>query len=337
MLIIKFKKLAFLLIISGLLLSESIFAGSMGVSISPQKFDITVFPGGSETIQIRLRNDSNRLLPMSGSVAPFDAEEGTGQMTFDESGPTEWANFRERSFVMRPDQEARVDLDIEVPTDAKPGGYYLFAYFEPRISSYGGDTGPRVVPVIGVPILISTADLSLEDAEPKEPEIVEFTMDESARSRFLERQLARLPIAFAVDEPAFYVTRRMPDLFSVTVKNNDSYHINPKGTLTIYESGKEVAKGDFEGETILPGRSRSFDVSVVGDMSVLEETGTYTAEVDLNAGSSVRGEVISANKSVSFVNIPFHFWIAVFFLAGLILALRKRIKTALTYALEFTG
>ena len=314
---------------------KPVLAGNVGISISPQKFDLTVFPGEGQDIQIRLRNDSSRLLSMSGKAAPFDAREGTGQMTIEESqgGPSRWVEFEESSFTMRPGQESRVNLSIDVPAETNPGGYYLFVYFEAELSSYGmGDTGPKMVPVVGVPVLISTSELIL-DGKPREktgPEVTDFAVDGEVRNRFLEDQLSKI-IAFASDDVDFYVTRRMPGKFLVTIKNNDLYHIKPEGSLSIYKEEKKLAEGKLKGQTVLPGKTRTFEVQIEDDINNIAAIGEYGARLELESGDIITGEVTKTEANLSFFNIPSMVWIVFALLIGLIL-IRKRIFLALRSA-----
>ena len=293
--------------------------GQVGLSVSPQKFDLTVFPGTTENVQVRVRNDSQGVLPITASAVPFGARQGSGQMQFKEktpTGPQTWVSFQENNFILKPGEEKRVNLQVKVPKEVNPGGYYLFVYFEPRVSSSGnGNTGPRVIPIIGVPFLISTTELTLEDSLAKKAdpaEITRFSVDEKSRNSFLERQINKI-IAFAAGEPEFYVTKKMPGKFLVTVKNNDLYHIVPEGELTVYNEDKKIGSGKLVGETILPGSSRQFEVNLNEKEDDFWTTGNYSAVLDMQAGSPVRKEIISKSSStLSFFNFPYYFWIIIF-------------------------
>ncbi len=307
--------------------------GQVGISVSPQKFDLTVFPGTTQNVQLRVRNDSQEVLPITASAVPFGAKKESGQMKFEEktpTGPQTWVSFEEDNFILKPNEEKRVNVQVKVPKTVNPGGYYLFVYFEPRVASYKkGSTGPRVVPIIGVPFLISTTELSLEDSlkkEAKPAEVTHFSVDKKSRNSFLERQVNKF-IAFAADEPDFYVTKKMPGKFLVTVKNNDLYHIVPEGNLTIYNEEEKVGSGKLVGETILPGNSRQFEVELDEKEDGFWTTGNYSAVLDLQAGSPVRKEVISKNSStLSFFNFPHYFWITGFAVFLLLIFFLSKIK-----------
>lgn len=316
----------------------SLASAQIKISVSPQKFDMTVLPGSSQTGQIRLRNDSSRPLQIRAEVTPFNAQDESGQMSFEDNPElADWISFEEDVFILRPGEDKRVPFKVDIPGDVNPGGYYLFAYFQTNTPALKEDTGPRVVPAVGVPFLISTTEMSLSSGEVKEndPEVVDFSISDEFRSPFLEKQLARF-VAFASDQTGFHITKSMPGKFLVTVKNNGLYHIRPEGVLHIYKEEAELATGKLKGETILPGKSRTFEVEVDGDLNKFAAVGNYKAELDLKSGSVLTGEVSTEKVSLSFFNLPYYFWVLVGLLIGIIL-LRKRFLLILKSSFGFSG
>ncbi len=327
------KKIIFLTTFLLGIFAFSFASAGISLSVSPQKFDMTVLPGERQTGQIRLRNDSARPLPIRVNITPFDAEDGTGQINFREDKKLEnWITFTEDNFVLRSGEDKRLRFEVKIPGDVNPGGYYLFASFQVgSLSQNKDDFGPEVIPAVGVPFLISTVDLNLGDGETvaEGPEVIDFSIEESSRSTFLENQLARF-IAFGSDQSYFYVTKNMPGKFSVTVKNNDSYHIRPEGDLLVYKGDEKVAEGFLEGKTILPGKSRTFDIEIDGGAGEFASMGGYRAELDLRTNNFIRGEIISQKETLSFINISYYLWILLFLILVFFL-IRKRIFLVLKF------
>jgi len=338
-------------------------ASSVGLSISPQKFDLVVFPGDSDKDSFKLGNRGEISLPVSVRVTSFGAEEGTGDMLLqrpDPEGPESWVRFETSELILEPGETRRLNFEIDVPDDAEPGGYYIFTYFEPRIPSYQlEEMGPEVVPVVGVPFLISTTSLAL-DAEEKEFEVVEFSIPERERALLFEDVLENIQERFGFFESGIalaetgnggrnirtQITRRKPSEFTVSIKNRDLYHIKPEGTLSIYNTfGNKIGEGEFEGQTILPGRTRDFTVFLqeaeAGDSAMLSASlfevagemffGKYRAELDVKAAGPIRKEVLprGGNPSIVFFSLASFYFLAGFVIILIVFYLgRRRIKLA---------
>ncbi len=334
---------------------------SIGLSVSPQKFDLLVYPGDSYENRFKLTNRSDAALPISIRAMPFGAEEGTGEMRFekiDPDSPSLWFSFEKQEMILEAGETRSIDFKIEVPFDSEPGGYYVFVYFEPRFPGhYFEKAGPKVIPVIGVPFLISTTPLLLDPEQGKEFEVLNFSISKDERAKVLENFLnttlnsARYSLASVgvvqarVEKTEVFLTQKTPFSFNVKIKNNDIYHLKPFGTLFVYNIfGKKIGEAELKGQTILPGRSREFNVFIkeeetgfMGRILNLASLGLFKSELDIKALSHVRGELYltGGNPSLTSFSLTTFYFLIIFAIITIIIYFgRKRIRLALKVLLK---
>lgn len=329
---------------------------SVGLSVSPQKIDKVIFPGETYRSKFRLGNQSQVPLPVSVNVVAFGADDVTGEMHFntpDPYCPSLWFNFESTNILLDPEESKVVNFMIKVPDGAEPGGYYVFIYFQPTVlPSFIDGVGPKVLPVVGVPVLISTA--FLEDlGEGYQFDVVDFSVSKNERISLLEDtvdrfkrggvMLASVLSADSVDTKEVkikgsltQVVRRSPDSFSITIKNNDIYHIKPSGTLFVYNVlGMKVGEASFQGQTVLPGKSRELSIKMEekvgsGFLSLLG----YTAGLDVKAISPVRGTVGASDDDISlyfFSVTSLYIVVVLILILSSVFLLRRRIKAVAVY------
>lgn len=336
-------------------------ASSVGLSVAPQKFNLTVLTGDSYQGSFKLKNQSNISLPVSVRTIPFGAEEGTGKMRFkepDPRSPDSWINLKTSELILKPGENRRLDFQVNVPDNTEPGGYYVFAYFKPRIPSYQlQKRGPEVIPVVGVPFLISTTPLTLNQEKSKDFQVVKLSIPKKERVLFLENAIKKVKKSFAYlgknvalaatgggqRNIGAQIVNTKPSKFTINIKNNDIYHIKPEGTLSIYNTfGDKVGEAKLPGETILPGKSRDFTVmldetesndpsALSGYLSNIFSVGKYRAELDIKADSPVRKEILPerGNPSLIFFSLTPFYLLVIFVTILLILYWgRKRIKSS---------
>ncbi len=333
-----------------ILFLPTITEAGVGLSVFPQKYEITVFPGDSYEGEFKIHNPNDIALPVTLNAIPFGAEDSTGDLILDaedERGAVRWISFNEDNLLLSPGEDARVEFNIDVPSETPEGGYYIFTRFELIIPDFD-DSSTRVVPSVGVPIMIATTDLALDEVEPDEDlmEIRNFALSSERRSP-LEGVLGQgRNVAWAQQEEIrrTQVSRGQPNKFILDIQNNDIFHVQPRGTLTIYDAlNRKVAETDFRGQTILPKMSREFLVSVEDDDWKREETalqniyasmmsGRYRAELDLRGDSPLRGEIRVKGETGSLdllSSTVFIFWISVLVFMIIGFLIRGRLKMML--------
>jgi len=340
----------------------NVFA-EIGLSVAPQKYEMTVFPGDSYAGQFKVHNPSAIALPIDLRVIPFGAQDETGDIIFGESGapenPVSWMNLEERNFLLAPKENRRIPFEIIVPRTAPEGGYYMIVQFQLRIPDFERQRhGARTVPSVGIPILIATTELALDSSPPREDlmEITSFGVVPQNRVGFVENilrlgsQTLFARDAFAEErsgaknnEIGLQIVRGEPDHFVLLIKNNDIFHFQPKGVLTVYDSlNREVVKKEIDEQTVLPGMSRRFELKKeteevgsfnlsLADIFTNFMVGRYRAELNLTGQGPVHTEITPRGDALSlsiFSIVPFIFWITLLTLAVLIFLGRKRIKMA---------
>ena len=325
----------------------------VSILIAPQRFDLSIFPGDSYTGQFKIENKSEVPLSISVRAIPFGAEEGTGQMRFEAVSPdcpSSWIELEKTEILLEPGKTRRLNFQVNVPWESEPGGYYFFVYFEPRFPShYFTEEGPRVIPVVGVPFLVSTSALLIDPEEGKELEILDFSISKEERVKIVEeffgtiarsasRGLASVGAVYA-QVPEIQITENTPSSFIVSLKNNDIYHLKPLGNLSVYNLlGNKIGQAELKGQTILPGKSRNFEVILIKENESFItrflnfiSLGSYRAELNVRALSPVRGEIFpDGDSSFSFFAMRNFYYLTVLILMAMIIYFaRRRIKLAL--------
>ena len=352
-----FSKSLFLLLLLVFLFSG--FTGSasasVGLSVSPQKFDLIIIPGDSYKGSFKFGNSSNIPLAISIRAIPFGAEEETGEMRFERISPdcpSLWIEFEKTEILLEPKERRRLNFQVNVPLESEPGGYYFFVYFEPRFPShYFTGEGPRIIPVVGIPFLVSTSLLLIDPEKGKEFEVLDFSISKEERliifeeflgviARSFSQNLASVGAAYAQVSEVQIITESSPSSFAVALKNNDIYHLKPFGTLSVYDIfGNKIGRAELKGQTILPGKSRNFELILEKEHKDFLtrflnfiSLGAYRAELDIRALSPVRGEIFpdGGNSSFSFFALKNFYFLPFFFLIVMIIYfVRRRIKLVL--------
>lgn len=240
------------------------------IGISPHTFELDIFPGEKINEKIKISNLSEIPLPINARVVDFTAQDETGEMIFEEISKYPslssrlWFKIQEPDFILEPKETKEIHFSIEVPSDAEIGGKYAVILFEPVLPSFYFQEGqPKTIPVVGVLFLMSVRTLSLEKIISGEPiEILEFYIPKEERLQELERVLANvfrvIPRVLATE---INIVEEPPSNFVLRLKNDDVFHHLVEGRVLLYNVfGKEIGEGEIAKTTILPGKTRHFEV-----------------------------------------------------------------------------
>ncbi len=331
--------------------------GSIGFSVSPQIFEIDVFPEKEITEKINLTNKSEVAVPIEVRITDFTAAEDSGEMLFDESSQDssfasrKWFRIEKPNFILDSGETEKVNFTISVPENAEPGGHYSVMLFEPQLPSfYFEEDQPRAIPVIGVLFLFSVKVFMLEPEVEQKLEVIEFSVPKEERLVILENLASAFigRVVQAANEVT--ITKKSPSSFLLRIKNNDIYHIKPFGKVLIYNIfGKKVGEAKIPQRTILPGKIRQFPIEfsagIPSYLKWLPESianflarnfffGKYQARLELEAKSPVVAGILQPNIPfvLTFFSFPWQFWLGFMVSIGLIMFIvvkyRKRIKLA---------
>jgi hypothetical protein len=247
------------------------------LAVFPEKFELKLQRGQHLEDEIVISNKSNVALPINTRVLNFTAEEQTGTIQFyggDAEGqgideisfnPRKWITLKKPNFILDPGENEKVNVSIDTPQNAEPGGHYAVILFEPELPSFYFKEGqPRAIPVIGVLFLLSVNVEGLNRIG-EQMTVVEFGIPEKFHLKKLENLLANLSGAItearAAEKESMTIVETGNLPFTLRIKNSDIYHIKPEGKLEIFNSsGKKVGETEIKETTILPGKTRNFPV-----------------------------------------------------------------------------
>ena len=264
-------------------------SASLGTTISPPSFELTLSPGENVTKTIDIQNNSGTDQTYTLSTNGFTAVGEDGAATYspevsnDLSG---WMTFSPADIITVPSNSAvKVDVTIAVPSDAAPGGHYATAFAltqSPNVQT----TGVGVRQMFGVNFLVRVAGNLIENAS-----VVEFSMPK-----------ARLA-------PGEEMT------FNARVKNTGNVHIKPTGVVEIYRGSAKVDEVEINptGGNILPNSIRRFAVKSTKYLPA----GKYRAGLVLQYGAS---QVIQV-PPVDFVVVNENLFVMVVIASLIILAI----------------
>lgn len=311
------KKSAFILaavFVAVVLVGRTSYAESsssaQGLQISPAKVELNTAPGNSYSIKLMITNVTDSELVYSSAVSDFKASGETGipKISIDKTMPAtasvrSWVDTISK-FSLGSHQSKDVYAEINVPTNAEPGGHYGILSFSGTAPDVSG-TGVGLSASTGVLLLIR----------------VDGAVTESAKiASFYSGKL---------DKPLFFF-ESSPIPFIVRVQNNGNTHIKPMGNIEIKDMfGNSVATVPVNktATNVLPDSIRRFGGSDADKLQMTSKGllfGQYTAQLTLGYGTT--GQAITG--TLSFWVIPYKVILTVLLvLLTSIFVFRRLIKT----------
>lgn len=274
------------------------FLGTVGpvlaVTISPAKIEVSADPGQTVVNEIDLFNEQDTTKTFFSSVENFEASGDSGAPRFigASGGLATWIQTV-NSVTVTPGQRVQVPYTINIPSSAKPGGYFAAIFFgdSPPEASGGGTVS--IGSKIGVLVLLRVNGDIEEKAGLNDLSIKDGT-----------RILSTIPVQF-----------------EYTFSNQGGDRIVPRGEINIKNTFRFTSAKLFANEragSVLPGSTRRLSV-VWGDESYLREEnktgffgtawrqvkdfhfGWYTAKINLTWGET---NIETASDAYHFFIIP---------------------------------
>ncbi len=271
---------------------------AQGLQISPVLVDLNADPGLSYTFKFSLLNVTTGDLLFNAFVNDFRAkdESGTPEVVLDSTGTPQssvisWVSPI-HSLTLKSKESKTIDVHINVPTDAEPGGHYgviRFSGVPPSLSQ----SGVALAASAGTLLLVRVSGNIKESLNLKDF----YVRHNDRRSTWFETG------------PVTFVER---------LNNTGNVHVKPHGDITITNLlGKRVAtlKINAENGNILPDSTRRFEQT----LSKKWLFGKYTATTSLAYGTT--GGVVLG--SLSFWVIPYKIILAVLALILLIFLITR--------------
>jgi hypothetical protein len=255
------------------------------LEINPPVINTKANPGETIKTQISIRGLSTSKLLVSNDINDFTAagEDGSPKIMLEpgESNPYSMKSWISPlpKITLNPKQISDLTVNIAVPANAAPGGYFAVIRFTATAPELK-DTGVALSASIGTLVLLRVNGDAKESVDVEEF----FTSVSGNKGSLYE------------GAPIQFVER---------IKNAGSVHEQPRGQITIKDMfGQKVANlnVNLENRNVLPGSIRRFeqplDNSVIGNKILF---GRYTADLVMTYGSTGQ----QATASLSFWVIPY--------------------------------
>lgn len=261
--------------------------------------DLTLMAKPGEKIQavVEVRNSSEEPMTISSLVQDFVVgEDGktpipVGEETSNRWSLAAWTELSPATQILQPRQSGKVNLVIDVPADALPGGHYAMVLHEPLSNAATDENGNLIV--------------------------------EDTSSRVAQRvgTLVYFVVEGPINEEAFIRNVQFPSLteygpvpFSFMIENVSDIHIKPKVTVDIYNIfGQHVDSLVIEPQNVFPFVARQFE----GQWDRVWGIGPYQAKLTMTYGSQGR----TAMAATSFWLIPYKLVLAALAVILIIIAL----------------
>ncbi|QQS21894.1 hypothetical protein IPM09_05300 [Candidatus Saccharibacteria bacterium] len=278
----------------------------LALEIAPPVLNFVVDPGETIKSEIAIRDVSNSALFVTSEINDFTAsgdESGNPRVITDDAEPSPYSLIpwvsKFPNLTLKPKQLEKLPLEIKVPANAAPGGYYGVVRFTASAPA-GTTSSVSLAPSLGALILIRVKGAATEKLT-----IAEFYMEkDDKKSTFFEE---------------------IPFNFVERVNNEGNVYEQPVGTILVKDMfGKPVVNINVNSEArnILPKSVRKFtqplDKAALGTGFLF---GRYTAELKLNYGDK-----LTTTQTLSFWVIPWRLILLILFLLTVaIIAIRAAI------------
>lgn len=266
------------------------------LKISPVRTDVTVDPGKTKIVKVTVTNPSSEKVTVrviqNDLVADKNKEDGTPAIYLDE---TEYAESHSLKRFMTPVENVTlegkeskvVNVELKIPANAEPGGYFGVVRFAPANPDEGGQVNVSAS-------LASLILLTVSGDAPEKLDLTEFAIKQNNRTK-----------SFFVNSDNVVVTARF--------QNTGAVQAGPFGKILVTKGDDVVYETDFNNkdqrDMVLPDSARRWTIPV-DDISAF---GKYTVNATFTYGSENK----TIDVSESFWVIPRNVIIAA--IAGLIL------------------
>lgn len=251
-----------------------------GLEISPPLLDLKADPGQAIKTQIRVRNVTKDTLVVKAQFEDFVANGEDGQPKI-LLNPGDKSPYSIKDWLSAPatatlasQQREVMDITINVPKNASPGGHYGVIRFTGTPPELEG-TGVSLSASVGTLILVNVSGNVTQSAKVAEL----YTSQNGKRGSLFEYG---------------------PITFTTRVQNTGNIHFQPKGTLQVTNMfGKNVYVGQLNQDTrnVLPGSIRKFEQTMNKKLLF----GRYTVRADVVYGTD--NQITSA--STTFWVVPY--------------------------------
>jgi len=276
---VKLFQLTFILFCALIFLHSAKAASSMSLTATPVRlgddFSISLAPGEKKQVQVKVRNGSVETVALVSGALDFVIDEDGATPVFVDETQTDnrwslasWLTLMPAENSLASEETATVNVLIEVPEDALPGGHYAMIYHRlADTTDNGTNSGSGISQRVGTLLYV----------------MVQGNINEEAYITLF-------------DWPKFL--ENGPVNFSLNIDNESDIHINTQPVIKIYNLfGKEVSNITLEAKNIFPKTERSFS----GTWNKVWGLGYYKAVVEAVYGN--QGQVMTATAGLFLVPV----------------------------------
>lgn len=275
-------------------------AQTSGLSIEPAIIDAGATPGSSIERTLNVINTSDAMLPIRLSTQPMRANDADG-IPVEVTNAQDWIAFDEADFILEPNENRVINVSIDIPDEASPGGHYADIVLRALVLERAGQS------VVTMPELTASVFVSVAGDITEQHDTV------------LNGRLFRLrPSA-------------QPGELSYVVTNSGNIHSLFIPALRLEHPGSgEITSIQLEPTLLLPSESRELTFTLPDDISL----GLNKALLDYRYGTEQ--QTVDSQTAEVFV-VPFSpLWLytgLVVIATGIVYRFRTRIDKALAILL----
>jgi hypothetical protein len=294
-----FKKMKFIFLASlGFTLLSLVFVKTihaLTLTVIPPQIEIEVTPGETVVKTLKIRNDSTETQVLKAIAKDFIVTDNSGTPVIIEKdvehnrwAASAWIQVSPSQIKLEPGQLRGIQLIINTPKNATPGGHYAAVLYSPDQSNIVNQAGSAIDPRTGTLVYIKVPGDIKQDAK-----VTKFKV------------------------PSFQEYGPVNILSTIT--NLSDIHITPIGKISIKSwLGKKIADLNLDQTNIFPYTSRDFE-------NILNKKwlfGRYQAQ--LNAGYGTTGQALVA--TAYFWVIPWKLITALLIIVVLAITITKLLK-----------
>ncbi|MBP6962236.1 hypothetical protein KBB49_01725 [Candidatus Saccharibacteria bacterium] len=298
---------------------EATQTGGSGLSISPTRTELSVLPGATDKVTVSIKNITSGAIFAEISIDDFEPDNETGAPKIITNGDKNSASIS--GFVtpvegvrLEPDESKDIVLDVSIPNDAAPGGYYGAVRF-------------KAVPVNSNANAEGSSEVSLT-ANLLSLVLIEVPGD-------ITQKVAVNSLRAYLDDKSGVIFTKKPNFLGIEIENLGNSFIKPFGTVTVSNFlGSEVFSYELNDSNprsnVLPSSTRLYkdaledvESKIVNDKqdetrkSPISMPGRYTVVANVSYGNG--GEVFTVRSNFWYLPVWFIVTVLVVVLALVLL------------------
>lgn len=273
--------------------------------VSPVKEELTMKPGETKELTVRLSNGTPYPLTVSGSYEDIAsaAQQSPGdnpvKLLGEESSKDSLrslVSYPKASFDLLSGKEIEVPVRVTLPRDVSPGGRYGSVIWTFRVGNTAGNVAPANVALESR--IASLFFVRIEGEVKEEGQMVSFGVFNDAKT---------------IPQPSSTTPLR----FETSFENTGNVYLNPYGRITVTPLLGDPKVLLIDPWAVLPGATRMREVDLFDHLRI----GYYHARIELNRGY---GNVVDEQEVTFWVMPTTWEWVFGFIIFVLLILLLRR-------------